>query len=160
VALPLLSGRPVRVEIRRDLGAYHAATSIPKRFIWLDAGVLRTRNEFERILVHELFHFVWVRLSNAARREWERCLAVELAAGDRGELGWSAEWRKELLTKADIRLRTGRWRRYACESFCDTAAWMYANLRRHSEFTLPAAARKVRRAWFARQFPAGDMVRF
>jgi hypothetical protein len=146
--------------MRRDLGPHHAATCIPGRVILLDAGVLQRHNEFERILVHELFHFVWVRLSNSVRREWERNLADEISKRIDGELGWSAEWRKDRMKKADIRRRTPGWRRYACESFCDTAAWMYAQLRLHSEFTLPAEARRARRAWFYRRFPEDAAVRF
>ncbi len=81
-----------------------------------------------------------------------RCWPRELRARVKGELGWSAEWRKETLTLADARLRTPRWRRYACESFCDSAAWMFAGLRAHDEFTLAAASRRVRRRWFTEQF--------
>ena len=44
--------------------------------------------------------------------------------------------RKDALTRTDARDRTPRWRRYACESFCDTAAWHFAGLRQHDEFTL------------------------
>jgi hypothetical protein len=148
--LPLLEGRPVRVILRASLGPHLAATCIPRRVIHLDREVLRRRGEFERILVHELFHFVWVRLNNAARRDWERLLAAEIAQGVAGELGWSAEWRKARLTPAQVLARAPAWRRYACESFCDTAAWLYSGLARHGEFTLGAPARGRRRAWLLR----------
>jgi hypothetical protein len=144
--------------VKPSLGAHVAASSIPDRVIHLDASVLAHCGEFERILVHELFHFCWVRLSNARRRAWEQVLTRELAARKRGELGWSAEWRKNALRPIDLRRRTPRWRRYACESFCDTAAWMYCGLRVHDEFTLPASARAVRRRWFTTQFPKGECV--
>ena len=85
---------------------------------------------------------------------WEQVLARELRERVKGELGWSAEWRKELLTRTDSRLRTSKWRRYACESFCDSAAWMYAGLRAHDEFTLAAASRRLRRRWFTERFSA------
>lgn len=152
--LPPLSGRPIRVELRRSLGPHLAATHIPRRRILLDAELLAQRGEFERILVHEIFHFVWVRLSNQTRRSWEGVLAAELAARVRGELGWSSEWRKNKLqsgklSAAGIRLRTAAWRRYVCESFCDTAAWLCAGLRRHDEFTLSVVPRRTRRRWFA-----------
>lgn len=149
-----LVGDPIRVEIRCSLGAHLAGASIPRRLILLDAAVLARSGEFERILIHELFHFAWVRLSNQKRRAWEQVLARELREQVKGELGWSAEWRKEILTRADCRLRTPKWRRYACESFCDSAAWMYAGLRAHDEFTLAAAARPLRRRWFSHQFSA------
>jgi hypothetical protein len=147
-------GAPIRVEIRRSLGSHLAGASIPRRLILLDAAVLAQRGEFERILIHELFHFAWVRLSNQKRLAWERVLAGELRGRIRGELGWSAEWRKEILTRADLRHRTPKWRRYACESFCDSAAWMFAGPRVHDEFTLAAAARRLRRRWFTEQFSA------
>jgi hypothetical protein len=150
--LPPLSGRPIRVQMRRALGPHSAATSIPRRLILLDAEVLACRGEFERILVHELFHFAWVRLSNVKRWSWERVLRQEFTCGTPGELGWSAEWRKAKLARSDARRRTARWRRYACESFCDTAAWLYAGLRAHDEFTLPADARQSRRSWFREYF--------
>lgn len=140
------------MEIRRSLGSHLAGASIPQRMILLDAAVLARRGEFERILIHELFHFAWVRLSNQKRVAWEQVLAGELRKRVKGELGWSAEWRKEILTLADARLRSPKWRRYACESFCDSAAWMFAGLRAHDEFTLAAASRRERRRWFTEQF--------
>jgi len=147
--LPPLSGRPIRVELRRSLGPHLAATHIPRRLILLDAGLLSQAGEFERILIHEIFHFAWVRLSNQTRRSWEHLLASEFAAHARGELGWSSEWRKDKLKRSEIGRRTLGWRRYACESFCDTSAWLWSGLRRHDEFTLAAARRPIRRAWFA-----------
>jgi hypothetical protein len=156
--LPPFAGGPIRVEIRRSLGPHLAGASIPRRLILLDAAVLARRGEFERILIHELFHFVWVRLSNQKRCAWEQVLAGELRDRVKGELGWSAEWRKEILTRADPRLRTPKWRRYACESFCDSAAWMFAGLRVHDEFTLAAASRRQRRRWFKEQFSASRSV--
>jgi hypothetical protein len=147
--LPELSGPPIRVELRNSLGPHHAATSIPRRLILLDRGVLAQPGDFERILIHEIFHFVWVRLSNRARRNWELLLALEDSAG---ELGWSAEWRKLKLRPSDARERSPRWRRYARESFCDSAAWLFCGLKQHDEFTLPCAGRRARKAWFHRNF--------
>jgi hypothetical protein len=153
--LPELCGLPIRVEVRRSLGSHHAATSIPGRLILLDAGVFARRGEFERILIHELFHFVWVRLSNQQRREWEQVLMHEMASGAAGELGWSAEWRKDTLRPKDISTRAPRWRRYTCESFCDTAAWLFSGLAKHDEFTLAASQRRLRRQWFKRALKDG-----
>ncbi|MBZ5635830.1 MAG: hypothetical protein LAO55_22090 [Acidobacteriia bacterium] len=146
--LPPLSGRPIRVELRRSLGPHLAATDIPRRHILLDSALLAQTGEFERILVHEIFHFAWVRLSNQTRRSWEDVLSAELAAQSRGELGWSAEWRKNKLRRSDVRGRTPAWRRYVCESFCDTSAWLCARVPRHGEYTLPAICRRLRRRWF------------
>jgi len=151
--LPPLSGRPIRVELRPSLGPHLAATHIPRRRILLDAGLLAHPGEFERILVHEIFHFAWVRLSNQTRQSWEGVLASEFAAHARGELGWSSEWRKiklqkDRLGRGDIRGRTPAWRRYACESSCDTSAWLCAGLRSHEEYTLASGARRARKRWF------------
>ena len=46
----------------------------------------------------------------------------------------------ENLGARDVRQRTPAWRRYVCESFCDTAARVYSQLPEHDEFTLPARA--------------------
>jgi hypothetical protein len=146
--LPPLSGRPIRVEIRQSLGPHLAATSIPQRLILLDSQTLRERGEFERILVHEIFHFAWLRLSNQSRWSWEDVLRSELDTRAKGELGWSAEWRKLKLTRLDRDRRTPAWRRYACESFCDSAAWLYSGLADHTEFTLALRFRQRRSAWF------------
>ena len=145
--LPALDGQPIRVVIRASLGPHLAATSIPRRIIYLDREVLAQRGDFERILVHELFHFVWVRLSNQARWDWERVLSTEFRRRVRGELGWSAEWRKQKLGPTDVRLRTAAWRLYACESFCDSAARIYSGLTRHDEFTLSVSWFRLRRDW-------------
>ena len=156
--LPQFVGGPIRVEVRRSLGSHLAGASLPRRLILLDKSVLARRGEFERILIHELFHFAWVRLSNQKRAAWEQVLAAELRERIKGELGWSAEWRKEVLTRADLRLRTPKWRRYACESFCDSAAWIFAGLPAHDEFTLAATYRRLRRRWFTEQLPASRPV--
>jgi hypothetical protein len=151
-------GRPIRVEIRPSLGTHIAGASIPRRLILLDATVFARHGEFERVLIHELFHFAWVRLSNQRRRDWEQVLARELREKITGELGWSAEWRKDTLTRSDTLRRTPRWRRYACESFCDTAAWLFAGLSAHDEFTLGSRTRRKRRQWFHREFPPAAPV--
>jgi hypothetical protein len=160
--LPPLAGRPIRVEIRASLGPHLAATDIPRRVILLDAGLLDQLGEFERILVHEIFHFAWVRLSNQTRRSWEGVLEAELAGRAHGEiggeLGWSSEWRKDKLRRSDVRGRKPAWRRYVCESFCDTSAWLCAGLRRHDEFTLAAGPRRIRRRWFAEHLLDGRPV--
>ena len=156
--LPALTGLPIRVELRPSLGPHLAATAISRRLILLDSQVLTRTAEFERILIHELFHFAWVRLGNPRRGSWQDLLASEIAHRTPGELGWSSEWRKSKLRVADPGGRTPAWRRYACESFCDSAAWLWSGLRRHEEFTLPPAARKARKEWLQREFSAGVNV--
>lgn len=159
--MPRLAGRPIRVRFLADLRAdrgvlrsggsrgeeVHAGSFLRRREIVLDSALLASHGELARILVHELFHFVWLRAGNPVRRSWEGLLEEELRRGARGELGWSACLRKACIVPADRRLRTRRWREYACESFCDTAAWMFGGLRRHGEFTLAQRFRDGRRAW-------------
>ena len=115
-----------------------------------EEALIADADDFARIFVHELFHFVWLRLGNAKRKSYERVIAGELQGGVRGELGWSAEWRKKKIEPRDWKRRTRRWREYCCESFCDTAAWRYAGVKKHHEFTLESRARAMRREWLAR----------
>ena len=143
--------------MRRSLGPHLAATHIPDRYILLDRSVLARPGDFERILVHEIFHFVWVRLGNVKRAGWETLLARECAGKALGELGWSSEWRKKRLRGADVLARTPAWRRYTCESFCDTAGWLYAKLARHEEFTLAHPSRLKRKAWFREYIESGPV---
>lgn len=146
--LPPLIGAPLRIEKARGLrdrrGPVHAGSFLRERRIAVNC----TRAEFPRILVHELFHFVWLRLGNPRRLSYEALLQNETAAGARGELGWSAEWRKQALQAGDAVRRGRRWREYCCESFCDTAAWLYSAVTSHPEFTLAGRFRDGRRAWF------------
>jgi len=155
--LPPLSGAPVRIQGARALGgrrgAVHAGTFVRERRMAFHCS----RKEFPRIFVHELFHFIWARLGNPARRSYERLVNGEWQAGARGELGWSAEWRKRALAAGDVQSRSRRWREYCCESFCDTAAWLYSGVRRHHEFTLTCGCRARRRTWFAQRIESGRL---
>ncbi len=114
----------------------------------LDTALLASPSELLRILTHEVYHFVWLRLGNPARASYECLVAAEIRRGARGELGWSSEERKRELTPHDWEARTRRWRQYICESFCDTASWLVGGARRHPEFTLAHCWRLRRRAWF------------
>ncbi len=91
---------------------------------------------------------MWLRLGNAARRRYEDLLRAEWTARTPGELGWSADWRKRRISARDVRARSRAWREYCCESFCDTAAWLWSGLRRHPEFTLGEKHRRIRARWF------------
>jgi hypothetical protein len=145
--LPPLSGGPIRIQqaprIRDRHGPVHAGSFLRGRRIAFSC----TAAEFPRIFVHELFHFVWLRAGNPLRLAYEKLIRAEIETGARGELGWSAEWRKRELEARDLRLRTRRWREYCCESFCDTAAWHYSGITGHSEFTLAGNHRWSRRKW-------------
>lgn len=152
--LPALWGAPIRLHTAHDLrdarGPAHGGAFLRERRIAFSCSV----REFPRILVHELAHFAWLRLGNPARHSWENLLRAELRAHAGGELGWSSEWRKGELTASQVRARRRRWREYCCESFCDTAAWMYSGARRHPEFTLAQAFRQSRQAWFKKAWSA------
>jgi len=116
----------------------------------LDPSLKNNLREHRRILLHEFFHFVWVRLGNDRRRAWEMLLQAEWEARGRGEAGWSAEWRKRKLSREDVANRSRLWREYCCESFCDTAAWVKGGV--HPEVTLSRTRRRVRQAWFRGKF--------
>ncbi|MDX2178682.1 MAG: hypothetical protein SFV18_03750 [Bryobacteraceae bacterium] len=138
--------QPLTIRAARGLVGVHAASHLRRRMVELDRELLDHAPELVRIVVHELFHFVWQRLDNATRAAWSELLKSEMRRRVKGELGWSAEMRKEKLGVTGNSPR--RWRDYSCESFCDTAAWYFSPRRRHSEFTLDRRARPVRRRWF------------
>jgi hypothetical protein len=160
--LPALSGRRIQVSFRPRLTAHrgkllsrspkgdavYAGTFLRKRRIVLDDDMLRTPRILERIFVHEVFHFVWLRLGTRLRASYEELLAGELERAARGELGWSAESMKMKLTREDREERSRRWRDYVCESFCDTAGWLFGTTRQYSEMTLARRFREERRRWF------------
>ena len=155
--LPPLAGQPIRLARARNLrdrhGPVHGGALLRERRILFDC----TRREFRRIFVHELFHFVWLRMGNPLRISFERLIVPELERGAPGELGWAAESRRLKLARADWRLRTRRWREYCCESFCDTAAWLYSGAGRHPEFTLATSWRERRRTWFERALGSREL---
>jgi len=157
---PALTADRRRLYSNRPHGeAVHAGSFIRKRRIVLDRELECRPKELARILVHELFHFVWVRLGNPARRSYAALLRAEWAKHARGELGWSAELRKRALKNGAVgagpRFDSSIWRDYLCESFCDTAAWVYSGVRRHPEYTLAARHRKHRAEWFERTLGQG-----
>lgn len=155
--LPALTADRRRLYSNRKRGEpVHAASYIRKRRIVLDRELAQQPAELARILVHELFHFVWVRLGNPARHSYEALVREEWRQRARGELGWSAESRKRALGKLSPAGRaTPDWREYICESFCDTAAFLYSGVRRHPEYTLAARHRNRRAEWFRAVFERG-----
>lgn len=169
---PPLAGRPIRLTFRPRLIArrgklvsddasggavVHAAAFLRKRHVILESSLLASRRNLSRILVHELFHFAWLRLGNRRRRSWEQLLASEFRRHARGELGWSAEIRKQRLTAEDAAARGRRWREYACESFCDSAAWLFSTSGAHAEYTLAPRHRELRRRWMRQALDGGPV---
>jgi hypothetical protein len=145
------------VQNRSPNNHLHAASFIPQRYVVLRRSLFRRRIELGRIFYHELCHFFWPRLGNPLRQRYEAMLEREFRDGTRGELGYSAELRKEKLRAAGgspgrkARLRR-LWREYVCESFCDTTAYVLLGPERrvrHSEYTLSGAARERRCRWVA-----------
>ena len=158
-----MTGDPIRIRFLASLTAdrrrvyskqsrgqpVHAGTHIRTREIVLDSDLVGHTKEMARILTHEVFHFTWVRLGNRNRKLYGEMIRREFAEGARGELGWSAEWRKRLLRERSGDAYSGSlWREYLCESFCDTAAWMFAGIAKHDEFTLAQRYRSRRARWF------------
>lgn len=158
----LRAPRAIHVSFRPHLTAYrgkllsrspkgdavYAGSYLRKRKIILDEQMTRTPRILERIFVHEVFHFVWSKLPNNLRLSFEEMVAAEFDDGVLGELGWSAESMKLQLTRSDRDNRTRRWKDYICESFCDTAGWLFGRTRHYSEMTLGREERSVRRRWF------------
>lgn len=148
-ALSLSNSGPIRLLWNAALadGSRPAVggADIRRREIHLDPSLRREPAERSRILTHELFHFAWVRLGNPARADWKRLLERELVAGARGELGLSSQWRKDELPLD--------FPGYACEAFCDTAAWLFSACHEHEEYTLANRWRARRREWFLARVP-------
>lgn len=150
--LPELKGAAIEISMRPKLTthdgkllsgslsgkAVHAACFVRKREIVLETALGRNAAMLRLIVIHEIFHFVWARLGNALRQSFAAVLRTEAERGARGELGESAAIHKD----------KARSKEYLCESFCDTAAWMYAGVEEHAEFTLARRWRNKRRAWF------------
>ncbi len=135
----------------------HAASDIRGRRIILEEELQKQKTELARVLVHELFHFAWARTSNENRQAYEAILRREMRLNAKGELGWSAERRKNQLDPGDVERRSRRWREYVCESFCDTAAW-YFTPARHPEHTLKPRFRAWRAEWFRNFAPPGQRI--
>ena len=111
----------------------------------LESDLLENDTELTRILLHELFHFIWVRLGNEKRKSYHKLLLAEHRRRCRGEAGWSAEHVKARLRKYG---QSRLWRLYACESFCDSGAAYAARLIAHPEFTLAKSFWAKRSNWF------------
>jgi hypothetical protein len=159
----LFEGPPIRIRYRAGLrdtagNPAYAATFIRRRETILDPALKKRPRQHRRVLLHEYFHFAWVRLGNPRRAAWEVFLKAEWAAHARGEAGWSAEWRKQRLSARDVAERSRGWREYCCESFCDTAAFVVDAGSDPSEVTLSAGRRRARIAWFRRNFPGPSVA--
>jgi hypothetical protein len=157
IGLPPLTGSPIHVRALPELTAHrgkllssapgrgtpvHAASFIRRREIILEYELLG-KPSLPIILVHEIFHFVWARLANLTRASFTALLEEEFRGKARGELGESAAVRKEVDRHS---------RDYICESFCDTAAWLYAPPAAREHITLAARWRTRRKLWFEANF--------
>ena len=160
--LPLELSSPVQVAFLPDLTAHrgkllsradrgtpvYAASFIRQRRIVIEQDLLSSPAVLRFIFVHELFHFVWVRLGNTRRGEYSRLLMAELAGKARGELGESSAVKKaELQLDHELSPGSKLWRDYACESFCDSAASIFTEGPVHEGARLGKAWSKLRRQW-------------
>ena len=163
--LPLW-GSPVLIDVQPELTAcrgkllsgetergyaVHAASFIRKRAIVLERALLEQRRLVRAILIHELFHFVWVRCANDRRRNYGALLREEIHKNARGELGESSEtWKNSWLKPSRRRPASDeqRWREYVCESFCDAAAWYFSTERQRLPVTLAQRWQIKRAKWF------------
>lgn len=166
--LPSIDGGPVFISARPDLArhqgkllspsrgtgtAVYAASFIRQRRIVLESSLLSEPDLLPLILVHEVFHFVWPRLANRQRQEYTEILKSERVRGARGELGESSGVRKLTCdTPSD-------WKDYVCESFCDTAAFLYGGVPRHPWFRLASRWTQRRSLWFHHTFGDGPFER-
>jgi hypothetical protein len=168
--LPQLAGEPICVRDRAQLNVHrgkllwgfppqgipvHAACFLPEREIVLQTELLERPHRFRFILIHELFHFAWRRLGNARRAEFSNILRAEQQAHARGELGDSSNLKKQRLEMRDWMSNSRAWRDYVCESFCDTAGWLFSGIKRDAAFTLAPRWRHRRARWFHDSFEAG-----
>ena len=138
----------MRIEAVRGLrdrrGAVHAGSFLRERRIAFDCAPA----EFPRIFVHELFHFVWAQAGNPARLSFEDLVEGGTGGGRARRTGLVRGMAEAGAEPRRPAPRSRRWREYCCESFCDTAAWLYSGVPRHAEFTLAGRYRQRRRAWF------------
>jgi hypothetical protein len=163
--LPAMFGNPVYFELYPSLTAHrgqlfsgadigtpvHAAAFIRKRIVVLETGLLAQTDRLRLILIHEVFHFVWVRLGNGQRQAFADLLADELRAKARGEVGESAGVKKRLFQEqSSFAVPLRLWRDYVCESFCDSAAAFFSGVVDKEHCTLAARWAKRRYEWLVR----------
>ena len=128
--------------------AVYAASFIRERRIVLATELVASRDLFRSILLHELFHFAWVRLGNQRRNRFAELLQAELKGRARGELGESAEVYKAAIF-AESKFAGRRWRDYCCESFCDSGASLLVGPPRGFGPVLSRCWRERRFRWLA-----------
>ena len=163
-------GNPIYFERRPSLTAYggkllsgaglgapvHAAAFIRKRLIVLETDLFAQTDRLRLILVHEIFHFAWVRLSNGERRGFADLLVTEMQDKARGEMGESAGVKKRFLqSRSPVDRQSRLWRDYICESFCDSAAAFFSGTAVNEYLTLAGRWAKRRRAWLLRASEGG-----
>ena len=168
--LPMMFGNPIYFELRPELTAHwgkllsgagigvpvHAAAFIRKRMVVLEADLFSQAEQLRLILVHEIFHFAWVRLSNGQRRAFTDLLTDEIQDRARGELGEAAGVKKRLFQESASFDGSSRlWRDYACESFCDSGAAFFSGAAANEHFTLAKRWAGRRYAWLLRTGEGG-----
>jgi hypothetical protein len=145
-ALPLLAAQASCARLSRLKAAPRGDPGA--KLLAFDAELAADPKEFARIFVHEIFHFVWLRLGNPRRWSYEALLREEMRAGPAANWAGPRSGANAPSHPAMRERRTRRWREYVCESFCDTAAWMFSGVPAHREYTLAHRFRERRRQWF------------
>lgn len=93
-----------------------AASFLTRREIVFEESLLQHAPEFLNICAHEIYHFVWRKLSNADRAAWETVLKAEKRPVHAGLSSRVA------FDRHRERPNPKRWKHYLCEAFCDSAA--------------------------------------
>src|SRR4051812_16473077 len=76
--LPFLTNHRGKLLSQADRGVpIHAAAFPRERRLVLEEELQEDAAELRRILVHELFHFVWLKLGNTRRHSYEALLLSE-----------------------------------------------------------------------------------
>lgn len=122
----------------------------------LETSLLADPAALRFMFVHELFHFVWVRLGNKTREEYSRLLSYEIERRARGELGESSAVKKAALrAERQVSPQSAMWRDYACESFCDSASSIFTGASVHEGPKLGKIWSAIRSDWFQRKLAEG-----
>jgi hypothetical protein len=129
-----------------------------ERRIVFDAELAADPQEFARIFVHEVFHFVWLRLGNPRRWSYEALLREEMRAAR------AASWAGPR-SGASIALAARDAWRAAPGAGANTSARASATQRpgsfrasAHPEYTLARRFRERRRQWFVKQSDVSNRI--
>jgi hypothetical protein len=158
-ALPALSACRGKLLSGEDRGTpVFAASFIRQRRIVLDAALLSQPALGLPVLVHELFHFAWVRLGNNGRASFADLIEAERLGRARGGLGESSVVARCRIMPGKAAADARVWKDFVCESFCDTAAYLFTGTIVGDEGGLARRWLARRRHWFLQMDTRGWFV--